>query len=127
MLFKYSAISDTVRRLRYSIIETPQIVLEAIKSEGHTDYYTIIKILKEINFDRYLSIYMLLIPRGLSYRESSDNPTSMSDLQEVLEKQLNFLESIEKSVDIQRSIYRVSTPYITYEETEGLGETDKVY
>ena len=34
MPFKYSAISDTVRRLGYSILETPQRVLEAIKGAG---------------------------------------------------------------------------------------------
>ncbi len=95
--------------------------------EGHADYYTILKILKEINFDGYLSIYMPLIPRELSYREGSDDPTSKPDLQEVLEKQLNFLKAIERSVDKQRSIYRASASYITDEETEGPGETDKVY
>ena len=35
MAFKYSAISDTVRRLGYDVLETPKAVLEAIKAAGY--------------------------------------------------------------------------------------------
>ncbi len=95
--------------------------------EGHADYYTILKILKEINFNGFLSLYMPLIPRELSYREGRDEISSKPDLQEVLEKQLNFLKAVERSVDKQRSIYSTSASYITDRETEEPGETDNVY
>ena len=95
--------------------------------EGHADYYAILRILKEINFDGYLSIYMPLIPRELSYREGGDEDTSKPDLQAVLEKQLNFLKEIERSVDKQRLIYSTSASYITGKETKESGGSKKVY
>ncbi len=81
--------------------------------EGHADYHAIMKILKELDFQGYLSIYMPLIPPELSYREET---VLKPDLFTVLEKQLLFLKGIEESLDKQRSLYSAEAPYVLAEK-----------
>ena len=93
--------------------------------EGHADYYAIIKVLMEIDFDGYFSVYMPLIPRELSYRAGSDETVLKLDLRTVLEKQLLFLKAIERSIEKKSSIYCAEAPYISKKEIEETkGATD---
>ncbi len=90
--------------------------------EGHADYHAIVKILKELDFQGYLSIYMPLTPPELSYRDPS---VLKPDLLPVLERQLSFLKGIERAVDRQRSIYDVEAPYVVSgREQEDEGKTE---
>ena len=95
--------------------------------EGHADYRAIIKVLKELDFDGFLSIYMPLIPEELSYREGADKTVSRPDLQGVLEKQLHFLKEVVRSVDEQRPIYRPHEPYINQQAGDASKAGAKIY
>ena len=93
--------------------------------EGHADYQEIMGILKEIHFDGYISIYMPLIPPELSYRDKS---FFKPDLFTVLQKQLEFLKTIEKSIEKKRLIFNVEAPYLmASEEKEETEEAPKIY
>ena len=95
--------------------------------EGHADYRAIIKVLKDIDFDGPLSIYMPLIPRELSYREVADETVSRPDLQRILEKQLHFLQAVVRSVDEQRPVYHPHAPYINQRAEDASKADTKIY
>ena len=92
--------------------------------EGHADYKAIIRTLKEIGFDGYLSVYMPLISQEVSYGADNGDSLTRPDLQTVLERQLRFLKEIERAVDGQRTRYRADAPYTTGTAT-AISEADK--
>jgi sugar phosphate isomerase/epimerase len=88
---------------------------------GHADYKAIIRTLKEIEFDGYISFYMPLNSQEVAqmsaagYGRSSaagmgQTTVTRPDLRTVLEEQLQFLKEIERVVDAQRTIYGSELP-----------------
>lgn len=86
--------------------------------EGHANYPAIMRTLKEIGFDGYLSIYMPLISQDVSYAASNSGTGTRPDLQAVLQQQLRFLKEIERSVDGQRMLYQADPRYIAGSGTQ---------
>ncbi|MBI3466299.1 MAG: sugar phosphate isomerase/epimerase [Planctomycetes bacterium] len=78
---------------------------------GHADFPAIVRTLKEIDFDGYVSIYMPLIsqqvfqssPAGYGRSGPAAAPLARRpDLRQVLAEQIGFLKEIERAVDAQR-------------------------
>lgn len=81
---------------------------------GHADLKGILRTLKEIGFDGYLSIYMPLIAQGLlgvtaagygrTENASATHVVERPSLQQVLEMQLEYAKALERAVDAQLEI-----------------------
>ena len=95
--------------------------------QGHADHYAIMKILREINFDSHISVYMPLVPRELSYRGGSDRAESRPDLLTVLQRQLLYLKGIEQTLERRSSVYCAEAPYISDQEVEGAAGAEEIY
>ena len=95
--------------------------------EGHADHHAIMRVLKEINFEGHISIYMPLVPRELSYRAQSDEAVRRPDLFTVLEKQLLFLKGIEGSLESRRAVYSAEAPYLSKKEIEETAGGEEIY
>ena len=75
---------------------------------GHADYHAIMRTLKDIGFDGWISVYMPLTSQavleltsagyGRSGNASVGNPVARLDLQDTLAQPLRFLREIERSV-----------------------------
>ncbi len=94
--------------------------------QGHADHYAIMKILREIDFDSYISVYMPLVPRELSYRAGSQ-AESKPDLLTVLQRQLLYLKGIEQTLERRDSVYREEAPYISDQEAEEVAGAEEIY
>jgi sugar phosphate isomerase/epimerase len=75
---------------------------------GHADYEAIIRTLRDIEFDGFLSIYMPYTTQDVLHlaRASSDDSTPKPDVRSVMAEQLQFLRQIEATVDAERAIHR---------------------
>ena len=95
--------------------------------EGHADYKGILRTLKEMGFDGWLSVYMPLISQEVAYSPDKAGSVNRPNLQSVLERQLRFLKEMERAVDGQTSLYRADAAFISEEETAGFEEGGEAY
>lgn len=88
---------------------------------GHGDFKTIIKILKEIEFNGYMAVYAPRVSHeewqmtsrgygGTSTLPEQDAATK-PDLMIHLERAIKYLKAIEEAIDLQREIYSTRSPY----------------
>lgn len=87
---------------------------------GHADYLAIIRTLKEIDFDGYMSCYLPYTTQeifnmasgGYAQRSGVSMDTSgRPDIMPYLEWPIQYLKEIERTVDMQREIAEVGKPY----------------
>jgi D-psicose/D-tagatose/L-ribulose 3-epimerase len=81
---------------------------------GHADYPAIMRALKDIEFDGYLSVYMPLVSQelfqlgfgyGASDSDSKEPKSAMCNLMPFLEWPINYLKQVEKTIDKERENY----------------------
>ena len=70
---------------------------------GHADYPAIIRTLKDLGFDGYVTVYAPVVSQDVFRKK--DQATDRPDLTTALYEQLQLLKQIESVVDAERSIY----------------------
>ena len=70
---------------------------------GHADHVTIMRTLKECDFDGYVSVYAPVTSQDVF--QLKGRTVARPDLETVLAQQLRFLKEIESAVDAERAIY----------------------
>jgi D-psicose/D-tagatose/L-ribulose 3-epimerase len=75
---------------------------------GHADHRSIIRTLKEIEFDGFLSVYMPYTTQDVFHlaRTSNGDSAPRPDVRSVMAEQLQFLKQIESTVDAEGEINR---------------------
>ena len=73
---------------------------------GHADYAAIIRVLKDLGFDGYLTVYAPVVSQDVFRKK--DQAADRPDLSTALGEQLQLLKQIESAVDAERSIYGLS-------------------
>jgi D-psicose/D-tagatose/L-ribulose 3-epimerase len=88
---------------------------------GHADYKAIVRVLRDIGFDGYCAIYLPLMTQelvqlgGRGYGQggarSEEALRLRPPLQPILEHSINYMQQMERLVDMERSLHEVGLPY----------------
>ena len=70
---------------------------------GHADYSAIIRALKDIGFDGYVTVYAPAVSQEVFHKK--DQAADRPDLTTALFDQLQLLKQIESAIDAERSMY----------------------
>ena len=73
---------------------------------GHADFHAIMKTLKDLNYTRYMAVYMPFVSQ-----EAWQRTGARLDLLAYLERTLGYLKAIEEAVDLQRGMYDADSFY----------------